>query len=271
MEDLVTAALLLAYATLIGLDFLKPARTFPKMRFWRIRGLALFVVNIGLFTALPFVWDEYLVQYRLFDATGLGLVGGTLLGVATQQLVSYTWHRSMHRSPFLFRWFHQMHHSSERMDIWSAMIFSPLDVVGFALVGSLALSLGVGVTPEAAALTNGVVTFAALFTHANLRTPRWLGYVIQRPENHSLHHERGLHAHNYGDFPLWDLVFGTFRNPAVWEGQAGYYDGASKRVGEMLIGRDVTERPVPVALSANDFAPEPTRVGDELGAMRHSA
>ena len=241
MEDLVTGGLLLAYATLIALDFLKPARTFPRMPFWRLRGFAYFIVNVALFTTLPFVWNEYLAQYRLFDATALGMVGGAVLGVLVQQLISYAWHRSMHNSSFLFRWFHQMHHSAERMDIWSAMIFSPLDVVGFALTGSLALCVVVGITPEAAALAGGLTTFAALFTHANLRTPQWLGYIIHRPENHSLHHERGLHAHNYADFPYWDLVFGTFQNPKTWEGESGYYDGASKRVGAMLIGRDVTE------------------------------
>lgn len=243
MEDLITGALLLAYLTLIALDFLKPARAFPRMRFWRLKGFAFFVVNVALFTALPFVWDAHLAQYRLFDATGLGLVGGAVLGVLTQQLISYTWHRTMHRSSFLFRWFHQMHHSAERMDIWSAMIFSPLDVVGFAFVGSLAMALVLGITPGAAVLANALVTFAGLFTHANLRTPQWLGYVIQRPENHSLHHERGVHAYNYADFPLWDLVFGTFRNPKTWEAKAGYYEGASNRIGAMLIGRDVTEPP----------------------------
>lgn len=197
---------------------------------------------------------------RLFDATGLGLLGGAALGVLLQQLISYTWHRSMHNSAFLFRWFHQMHHSSERMDIWSAMIFSPLDVVGFALTGSLALALVAGVTPEAAVLAGALTTFAALFTHANLRTPPWLGYVIQCPENHSLHHERGVHAHNYADFPLWDLVFGTFKNPKSWEGEAGYYDGASNRLGAMLIGRDVTEAPTPKAITPAFSAGSPAQV-----------
>ena len=58
-----------------------------------------------------------------------------------------------------------------------------------------------------------------------------------------------MHANNYADFPIWDLLFGTFKNPKTWEGQAGYYDGASKRVGAMLIGRDITEPEPPRAPS----------------------
>jgi hypothetical protein len=36
------------------------------------------------------------------------------------------------------------------------------------------------------------------------------------------------------------MVFGTFRNPRAWEGEVGFYTGASARVWEMLVGRDVT-------------------------------
>ena len=82
-----------------------------------------------------------------------------------------------------------------------------------------------------------------MFQHANIHTPRWLGYVIQRPESHSVHHERGWHRSNYSDLPLWDIVFGTFENPPTFEGEAGFYDGASSRVLPMLFGRDVSRPP----------------------------
>ena len=82
--------------------------------------------------------------------------------------------------------------------------------------------------------------FAAFLQHANIRTPRWLGYIIQRPEAHGIHHQRGVHGYNYADLPLWDMVFGTFRNPAIWREQAGFYEGGSKRIGAMLIGRDIS-------------------------------
>jgi sterol desaturase/sphingolipid hydroxylase (fatty acid hydroxylase superfamily) len=163
----------------------------------------------------------------------------------------------MHRTPFLWRWFHQMHHSAERMDAFSAFIFHPLDVVGFAFVGSFALGVIIGLQPEAALLTGTVGTFLAFFNHSNIRTPQWLGYIIQRPENHSLHHERGVHAFNYGDISLWDMVFGTFRNPKTWEGQTGFYDGASERIGEMLIGRDVSQPKVATQTAPRDSSPKP--------------
>jgi sterol desaturase/sphingolipid hydroxylase (fatty acid hydroxylase superfamily) len=243
MQDALMLALLAGYVLLLALDFVAPARKFPAVAHWRWKGLALFVLNMGAFSTLPFLWDEWLGQYRLVDATGLPVWAGALLAIVVAQLFNYVWHRAMHNVPFLWRWFHQVHHSAERIDIFGAFYFHPLDVVGFAFVGSLALVLGVGVRPEAAVIASAFLTFCAYFGHANVRTPRWLGYFIQRPENHALHHQRGVHAYNYGDIPLWDMVFGTFRNPASWQGQAGFYDGASTRFAEALIGRDITQAP----------------------------
>jgi len=243
LADLVSVLLLAAYAALVALDFLKPGRSYPTMRFWRLKGFAFFVLNIALFSTLPFLWDEWLGEHRVLDASGLGTAGGAIFGLLVVQFCSYWWHRTMHNTKLLWRFFHQLHHSAERVDIFGAMYFSPLDVLGFAFVGSFGLVWLAGVSPEAAVLANGIATFAGLFQHANLKTPRWLGYVLQRPENHALHHERGVHAYNYGDIAFWDIVFGTFKNPESVDAQAGFYDGASQRIGAMLLGKDVSEPP----------------------------
>ncbi len=241
MEDILTIALLAGYGSLIALDFAAPARVFPKVRFWRIKGLFFFVLFVVVATAAPMLWDGWIGEHRLIDATGLGTAGGALAGVLVVQLFTYSWHRLMHRVDFLWRWFHQMHHSAERIDIWGAFYFNPLDVLGFTIVGSSALVLVVGISAEAAIIVNFTLGLLSMFQHANLKTPRWLGYLIQRPENHALHHQRGVHAHNYGDIALWDMLLGTWKNPETWEGEAGYYDGASSRIAEMLIGRDVSD------------------------------
>jgi sterol desaturase/sphingolipid hydroxylase (fatty acid hydroxylase superfamily) len=85
--------------------------------------------------------------------------------------------------------------------------------------------------------------FMGIFQHCNVKTPRWLGYIIQRPEGHTIHHGRGLHYYNFSDLPVFDLLFGTFRNPQGHEMETGFYPGASARVGEMLRFRDVSISP----------------------------
>jgi sterol desaturase/sphingolipid hydroxylase (fatty acid hydroxylase superfamily) len=97
-----------------------------------------------------------------------------------------------------------------------------------------------GLPPAAATLTILAVTFLSIFQHANLRTPRWLGYIVQRPESHTIHHARGVHAKNYADLPLIDMLFGTFENPRSYEHATGFWHGASARVLDMLLWRDVS-------------------------------
>ena len=263
METITLEAILLptiigGFAVFALLDLIVPARTFPKIAWWRLRGVAYFVTYLGLSSVLPFVWDETLGAHRLIDGTGLGTSGGAAAGMAAYHLSAYGWHRLMHTSSFLFRGVHQLHHSSERIDIWSALMFSPLGMIMWTFVGSFALVFVVGITAEAAMVVGLVNTFLAYFQHANLRTPRWLGYIIVRPESHTLHHHRGVHAYNYSDIPVIDMLFGTFRNPTSEQADrpVGYYDGASDRVLEMLVGMDVTEprRNPPASLSSETAA-----------------
>jgi sterol desaturase/sphingolipid hydroxylase (fatty acid hydroxylase superfamily) len=63
--------------------------------------------------------------------------------------------------------------------------------------------------------------------------------VIQRPEAHCLHHQRDVHAWNYGDLPVWDMLFGTWRNPMAFDAEVGFDTEASRRFGAMLAFVDV--------------------------------
>lgn len=236
LYHIIALALFGAFALL---DLVARARIFPDVPGWRIKGAAFTALYFAAATALPLVWDGFLGQYRLVDATALPLLVQIVGGVLALELGIYAWHRTMHRTPFLWRWFHQIHHSAERVDVWGAFYFSPLDMLGWNLLTSLVLVLGFGIGAEAAIAIGIFLTFLAMFQHANLKTPHWLGYLIVRPESHALHHERAVHRYNYCDLPLWDMVFGTFRNPRTWNAEAGFSDGASRRLGAMLTGREI--------------------------------
>jgi sterol desaturase/sphingolipid hydroxylase (fatty acid hydroxylase superfamily) len=185
------------------------------------------------------LWDGWLGEHRLFAADTLPLWAQIACGFLLLELGVYAWHRTMHNMRPLWRWFHQMHHSAERIDIWGAFYFHPLDMLGWTLLGSLTLVLGFGVSAEAAIVVNLMAAFCSMFQHANVRTPHWLGYLVTRPESHSAHHERGVHARNYGDVPWFDMLFGTFHNPATFTGEVGFFEGGSKQLGAMLAGRQI--------------------------------
>lgn len=77
------------------------------------------------------------------------------------------------------------------MDAVGAFWFSPLDMIGWTVLFSLSMTL-IGFTPEAVTLRLLASTFLTVFQHSNIRPPRWLGFIAQRPESHSRHHARGI-------------------------------------------------------------------------------
>lgn len=246
----ISIAALAIFAGLMLWEALAPARHLPAVPGWRLRGLVCFAVFFYLSTYLPLVWDRHLAAFQLLDLTGLGTFAGALAGLLVHELGTYCWHRCLHGFDVLWRGLHQMHHSAERLDTFGAFWFSIPDMIGWTALSSLMLVLVVGVNPQAATIVLLTVHFATILQHANVRTPRWIGYFIQRPEMHSVHHGRGVHRHNYASLPVFDLLFGTFRNPATFAPETGFYDGASSRVLDMHLFRDVSRPQPPTARRA---------------------
>lgn len=241
--DPVSLTVFAIYAALIAWEHFFPARELPQMPGWRARGLAAFAFSFALSTYLPLLWTEYLLPWQLFELSYLGTAAGGLVGLLVYEAIGYFYHRGMHASDLAWRVLHQMHHSAERVDTWSAFWFHPLDMIGWTAVSSLALTLVVGLSPSATTAAMLAFTLLSIFQHTNVRTPRWLGYFVQRPESHSWHHARGRHRNNYADVPVFDLLFGTFDNPRDFAPATGFYDGASSRIGDMLIFREISVDP----------------------------
>jgi sterol desaturase/sphingolipid hydroxylase (fatty acid hydroxylase superfamily) len=248
LTDPISLTVFALYAAIIAWEWLAPARPMPRSSAWPARGLLAFAAYFLVSTYLPLVLAEYLQPLQLFDLSHLNVAAGATIGVLVYELCGYVYHRSMHASNVLWRGLHQMHHSAERIDTFGAFWFHPTDMIGWTVVSSVALTLIVGLSAQATTATLLVVTLLTIFQHANIRTPQWLGYIIQRPESHSWHHARGRHRDNYADVPIFDIVFGTFDNPREFAPENGFYDGASLRLRDMLMFRDVAEpKPAGVA------------------------
>lgn len=237
-EEAVALMIPATYLVMLAIEQFGTGRKWPEVRFWRSRGMAFFIMLMTINAVLPSLVPESLAQYHLFDGARLGIVGGALVGYLAVSLANATLHRAYHRYDVLWRWVHQLHHSPQRLDVSGAVYFTPLEVVNNVLLFLVVNVFVLGIDPVAAALTGYIATFYGLFQHFNVRTPRWLGYLIQRPESHSVHHRRGFHAYNYSDLPLWDLLWGTFRNPQEFHGDVGFEEGPARSLGRMLVGRD---------------------------------
>lgn len=85
-------------------------------------------------------------------------------------------------------------------------------------------------------------SFYNAWSHMNVKTPRWVGYIIFRPEQHSCHHAGD--ECNFGVIPLWDWLFGTFENPADHPEQIGFRPETDKGFWAHLMGRLVVDPPL---------------------------
>jgi len=237
-EEVVALMIPLTWLAMLGIEALGSGRRWPAIRFWRSKGLGFFMLLGGLNALLPEWLAPALAPHRLFDGTRLGVAGGAAVGFLCLTLATALLHRAYHRYDGLWRWVHQLHHAPQRVDIPGAVVFTPLEMVLNIAVFQLVITLVLGLDPMAAAIVGYVSVFYGLFQHFNITTPPWLGYLIQRPESHAVHHRRGVHAYNYADLPLWDLLWGTWRNPKVFNGEVGFEGDAAAPLAPMMIGRD---------------------------------
>ena len=112
--------------------------------------------------------------------------------------------------------YHAIHHSSEDLDWISAARFHPVNL----FLGTIAVDvilLMAGISPNVMLWVGPFTTFHSAFVHANLNwTLGPFKYVLATPVFHRWHHtalEEGGNTNFAGTFPLWDILFGTFRMP----------------------------------------------------------
>lgn len=224
-------------AAMLAIERLRPGVDPPRVRGWYLRLGLLNLAQIGVVYLGAVTWELWLPQWRLADARPLGTAAGAAIGYLAITFVFYWWHRARHQIPFLWRWLHQVHHSSVRIEVLTSFYKHPLEILINGVLMSSILYVLVGVDAGTAAIVTAVTGVAELFYHWNVRTPHWLGYLFQRPESHRRHHERGIHRGNYSDLPLWDLLFGTFDNPRQTPQHCGFANNAECALGDLLIGR----------------------------------
>jgi sterol desaturase/sphingolipid hydroxylase (fatty acid hydroxylase superfamily) len=236
----------LACAACATAERVNPGWRLPEVSAWCPRAAALIAVQLAVVLVAGCHWDygfrgDSLLS--LSDTLPSWAAGLTAYLVAT--FVFYWWHRARHASDLLWRCLHQVHHSAQRLETATAFYKHPLEMAADCVIGGTLAYAVLGLDPAAGAFYVLCSVFAELFYHANCRTPRWVGYVFQRPEMHRVHHERGHHRCNYGDLVCWDMLFGTWDNPSHWEGECGFDNERSDDLAGMLAFHDVHERRSP--------------------------
>jgi len=144
----------------------------------------------------------------------------------------------MNENDFLWRTFHQLHHSPRRIESLTAFYLHPFDAVAATILNGVCCYTILGLNAYGTTISLLVAGIYNIFIHADIKTPYWLGFVIQRPEMHRVHHKYLSHRNNYG-LAVLDLVFGTFVNPKEYEAKVGFDEEREKQIYDMLLTKDV--------------------------------
>ncbi len=175
---------------------------------------AALAASLGMATAV-------VVQPVVAHATGLWptawpLFAQVVLGLVVAELGLYLAHRIAHEWPLFWR-FHALHHSVRRLWVVNTGRFHIVDTCFKALLGQVPLYF-LGAPLAVFLWISAVTAVTGLLTHCNivLRTGL-LDWVFSTPGLHRWHHSKRLEEgnRNYGEnLVLWDLLFGTYYNPA---------------------------------------------------------
>ena len=226
-------------AFMMAVELLRPGRRWPQVGGWWLRALLLNSVQVAMVFVGGTLWEPWLATHRIWSADSLGPFWAPALGYFVITFVYYWWHRARHEIPVLWRWVHQIHHSPQRLEILTSFYKHPFEIALNSILSAAILYLLVGLNPVHASYAVLMTGLAELVYHWNVKTPQWLGYFFQRPEMHCAHHGRMRLTCNYGDLPLWDILFGTFSNPREFHGQCGFENDGEQELVKMLAGVEV--------------------------------
>lgn len=227
---------------LIILERIIPDQKLPHVKGWWTRVVIINVIQLGVLFVGKYTWDRWFESASYFHLSRyVNEPLGGFIAYLVITFVFYWWHRWRHTIYFLWITMHQVHHSPQRIETITSFYKHPLEIILNSIIMGSVNCLFLGLTLDSAAWCILYSAIGEYFYHMNISTPHWLGYIFQRPEMHRIHHERGKHFSNFSDLPLWDMLFGTFKNPKVMDGRCGFKPEREEKLFDMLVFKDVNE------------------------------
>jgi sterol desaturase/sphingolipid hydroxylase (fatty acid hydroxylase superfamily) len=243
---MVIGLLIVVAGVFFAVERLYPAHELPKVRGWWGRVVLVNVAQIAIVLLAGMTWDRWFQRASLLKISEqVNAFGAALITYFLSCVVFYFWHRIRHESELFWRLCHQLHHSPRRIELLTSFYKHPVEITLNSILTSGIVFAVMGCDLKAAAIYTFIIAAAEYFYHWNVRTPRWVGWFMQRPESHRVHHQRNRHTMNYADLPVIDWIFGTLNNPKAKILKCGFDPARERRVAEMLLFRDVNKAAPP--------------------------
>jgi sterol desaturase/sphingolipid hydroxylase (fatty acid hydroxylase superfamily) len=234
-----TICIVLAAVGFFVFERLRPGRELPNAPGWYTRAVLVLLIQVAITLSTNKLWLDVFSGASLFKLAALQMpVVEGIIGWIVGTFFFYWWHRIRHLNGFWLI-FHQVHHSPSRIEAVTSFYKHPAEIFFDSVLAAAVLYALLGCSLEGALWFNFFGAVAELFYHSNYKSPRWVRYFIQTPELHSIHHQLDVHHHNYSDLPVWDRLFGTYRDADSFAASCGFPRGNERKLGRMLIFQDV--------------------------------
>jgi len=164
LKLLLMATMVATLTLMLMAERFRPARLFPVYRGWIWIGLGVMLVFVALANGWSLVISkDWLREHRLLHGEVLGTGGGIVVWYVFNTFVGYWYHRLQHRSSLAWRALHQVHHGVPRVDIPSALVAHPLDVIVSTTLSILVTAFLLGLDLRTVAIVNALQLFILCF------------------------------------------------------------------------------------------------------------
>ena len=234
-----TIITILATIFFLIIERLKPGRKLPQIKNWYYQAILINLVQLLITLATARLWIEIFGEISLFKISNWqSQILQGLFAWFIGTFFFYWWHRVRHLKGFWLI-FHQIHHSPSRIEAITSFYKHPIEILSDAILSALILYPLLGCSMMGAFWYNCFAGIGEYLYHSNIKTPKWFRYFIQTPELHSIHHQFGVHKYNFGDIPIWDRIFGTYKDTTKFAERCGFPKNAENKLKEMLLFKDV--------------------------------
>lgn len=234
-----TIITILATIFFLIIERLKPGRKLPQIKNWYYQAILINLVQLLITLATARLWIEIFGEISLFKISNWqSQILQGLFAWFIGTFFFYWWHRVRHLKGFWLI-FHQIHHSPSRIEAITSFYKHPIEILSDAILSALILYPLLGCSMMGAFWYNCFAGIGEYLYHSNIKTPKWFRYFIQTPELHSIHHQFGVHKYNFGDIPIWDRIFGTYKDATKFAERCGFPKNAENKLKEMLLFKDV--------------------------------
>jgi sterol desaturase/sphingolipid hydroxylase (fatty acid hydroxylase superfamily) len=228
-------------------------RIFPDQELKHVPGWWKYVILINVFQLFAvvlanFTWENWLTHTDYYSSTTqfhlkdhVNSFWGGLIAYVVHQWFFYWFHMARHEIYVLWILLHQFHHSPSRIETITSFYKHPLEIIIDSQLMAILLYAVLGVSKESSIWLSIYAAIGEYVYHMNIKTPRILGYMFQRPESHRCHHRRSkrLNCPNYSDLPIYDVLGGTYENPEYMNEPTGFSPHTEIRRIDMLLFKDV--------------------------------